>query len=288
MRGNGAGKWCQTPSNQIMHITGSTKLTGLFGYPVTHTISPQMHNAAFNYLGLDIIYLPFSVHPKDLETAVRSLPALGFIGINVTIPHKVSIMKYLDEIESSAGMIGAVNTVLVKGKKLIGYNTDGLGFVRSLGRYTLKGKTMFLLGAGGAGRAVAVQSALNGLKKIFIMDKIRARANDLVKSIPRCEAVVVKDIKDALQKSDIIVNATPIGLKPSDPISIPAEWIPKGRLVYDLIYNPRKTKLLKQVKGCRTMNGLGMLLYQGGISFQIWTGKRAPIEVMKRAIGWCR
>lgn len=261
-----------------MHITGSTKLAGLFGYPVSHTISPKMHNAAFKYLGLDIVYIPFSVHPKDLETAVKALPALGFIGINVTIPHKQTIMKYLDVITPSAKMIGAVNTILVKGKKLIGYNTDGIGFVRSLKNYSLKGKTMFLLGAGGAGRAVAIQSKLNGLKRIFIADKLTGRARGLAR---RCRGTVVANIREALRESDIIVNATPIGLRPDDPVSIPAEWIPKGRLVYDLIYNPEKTKLLKKVKG---INGLGMLLYQGASSFEIWTGKRAPIGVMRRAI----
>lgn len=261
-----------------MHITGSTKLTGLFGYPVSHTISPAMHNAAFEYLGLDIIYLPFSVHPKDLAAAVKALPALGFIGINVTIPHKQTIMKYLDVITPSARMIGAVNTVLVKGRKLIGYNTDGIGFVRSLKNYSLKGKTMFLLGAGGAGRAVAIQSKLNGLKRIFIADKLTARARDLA---GRCRGIVATNIREALRESDIIVNATPIGLRPDDPVSIPAEWIPKGRLVYDLIYNPKKTKLLKKVRG---VNGLGMLLYQGASSFEIWTGKKAPVEVMRRVI----
>lgn len=266
-----------------MNVTGSTRLTGLFGYPVSHTISPQMHNAGFNYLGLDIIYLPFSVHPRDLGIAIKSLSALGFIGINVTVPHKQTVMKYLDIITPSAKMIGAVNTILVKGKKLIGHNTDGIGFVKSLGR-SLRGKTMFLLGAGGAGRAVAVQSAISGLGRIFIADKMVNRAKDLARCVPGCEAIVVKKIKDALQESDIIVNATPIGLNPSDPISIPAEWIPKNRLVYDLIYNPKKTKLLREVRGCKTLNGLGMLLYQGVSSFEVWTSRRAPVDVMRRAI----
>jgi shikimate dehydrogenase len=264
-----------------MHITGSTRLTGLFGYPVSHTISPQMHNAGFRHLGLDVIYLPFSVHPKNLGDAIKSLSALGFIGINVTIPHKQTVMKYLDVITPSAKMIGAVNTILVKGKKLIGYNTDGIGFVRSLKGYGLRGKTMFLLGAGGAGRAVAIQSTLSGLKRIFIADKLIARAKDLAR---KCRGIVASNVKEALEESDIIVNATPVGLHPDDPISIPAEWIPKGRLVYDLIYNPKKTKLLKEVKGCRTVNGLGMLLYQGASSFEIWTGKRAPVNVMRKMV----
>lgn len=274
-----------------MHITGSTRLTGLFGYPVSHTISPKMHNAGFEYLGLDIIYLPFSIYPKDLEDAIKGLITLGFIGINVTIPYKQDVMQYLDIITPSAKMIGAVNTILVKGKKLIGYNTDGIGFVKSLEKvyhYQLRGKTMFLLGAGGAGRAVAIQSALNGLKCVFIADKIANSAKNLARFVPKCEAIYVKigkEMRDAIHESDIIVNATPCGLRPDDPISIPSEWIPRERLVYDLIYNPQKTKLLKEVKGCRAVNGLGMLLYQGASSFEIWTGKKAPVSVMRSNMG---
>lgn len=275
-----------------MQITGSTRITGLFGYPVFHTVSPGMQNAAFRYLGLDIIYLPFSVHPADLGCAVKSLAALGFIGINVTVPHKQTIIKYLDEIADSAKMIGAVNTVLVKGKRLIGYNTDGVGFVESLRRdykYKLNGKTMFLLGAGGAGRAVAIQGALSGLKKVYISDTIQARAENLISNVPKCKAILITDkqrIKDAINDSDIIVNATPVGLHKEDPISIPKEFIPMNKLVYDLIYNPKKTKLLKEVKGCRTVNGLGMLLHQGARAFEIWTGKKAPVKIMRRAIVW--
>lgn len=273
-----------------MNITGSTKLTGIFGYPVSHTISPKMQNAAFRHLGLDIIYLPFSVHPEDLEIAIKSLTALGFIGINVTVPYKQKVMRFLDIITPSAKKIGAVNTILVKGKKLTGYNTDGIGFVKSLEKdyhYTLAGKTMFLLGAGGAGRAVAIQSALSGLKCIYIADKLKDRARDLARSVHKCKAIPVSigtQMRNAIQKSDIIVNATPIGLHTNDPISIPAEWIPKGRLVYDLIYNPKRTRLLKEVRGCRTVNGLGMLLYQGASALEIWTGKKAPVEVMKKAV----
>lgn len=270
-----------------MNITSLTRLTGLFGYPVSHTISPKMHNVAFKHLGLDIVYLPFSINPDNLKTAIKSLSAMGFIGINITVPYKQKVMQYLDEIKSSAKMIGAVNTVLVKGGKLIGYNTDGIGFVRSLERdchFSLKGKTMFLLGAGGAGRAVAIQSALNGLGRIFIADKLTNRAKDLARCVPGCKAVVVNKLQEALKKSDIIVNATPIGLHPKDPVSIPPEWIPKGRLVYDLIYNPKKTRLLKNVRKCKTINGIGMLLYQGASSFEIWTGKKAPVEVMRKAI----
>lgn len=272
-----------------MHITGTTRLTGLFGYPVKHTVSPAMHNAAFGSLGLDLVYLPFSVHPKNLKVAIISLSALGFLGINVTVPHKQTVMKYLDKITSEAQLIGAVNTILVRNSKLIGYNTDGPGFVMSLGKYSLKGKTMFLLGAGGGGHAVAVQSMLSGLKRIFIADKLGNRARALSRGIPMGEAIAIAigdAMREALQEADIIVNATPVGLNPEDPISIPARWIPKGKLVYDLIYNPTQTKLLKAVRarGCKTMNGLGMLLYQGVKAFEIWIGKNAPVEIMRRAI----
>ena len=250
-----------------------------------------MHNAAFRYLGLDLLYLPFSVSPNDLKTAIKCLSALNFIGINVTVPHKQTVIPYLDDVTKEARIIGAVNTILVnpRGNKLIGYNTDGIGFVRSLGKYSLKGKTMFLLGAGGAGRAVAVQSAECGLSRIFIADKLKNRAKNLSKKINMCEAITVPvgpEMKDVLPEADIIVNATPIGLNAKDPISIPARWIPKRKLVYDLIYNPSKTKLLKTAKSkeCKIINGLDMLLCQGASAFQIWTGKKAPLEVMCRAI----
>lgn len=272
-----------------MHITGDIRLTGLFGYPVKHTVSPAMHNAAFRSKGLDLIYLPFSVPPKHLRVAIKSLSALGFLGINVTVPYKQAAIQYLDKITPEAKLMGAVNTILVRNNKLIGYNTDGIGFVRSLGKYSLKGKTMFLIGAGGAGHAVAVQSALSGLKRIFIVDKLGSRAKRLAMDIPKGHAIAVSPgdtVKEVLRETDIIVNATPVGLNKKDPISIPAGWIPKGKLVYDLIYNPSQTKLLKtaKAKGCRTMNGLGMLLYQGAKAFEIWTGKRAPVGVMRRAI----
>lgn len=272
-----------------MQITGSTRLTGLFGYPVKHTLSPAMHNAAFRHLGLNLLYLPFSVTPKDLKTAIKSLTALNFIGINVTVPHKQTVIPYLDNITKEAEIIGAVNTILVRGNKLIGYNTDGIGFVKSLGRYSLKGKTMFLLGAGGAGSAIAVESALCGLKRIFIADKLNNRAKNLSKKISMCETIIVRaddEMKDVLPEADIIVNATPIGLNANDPISIPARWIPKKKLVYDLIYNPSETKLLKTAKskGCKIINGLEMLLCQGAWAFKIWTGKKAGLEVMRRAI----
>jgi len=272
-----------------MHITGSTRLIGLFGYPVKHTVSPSMHNAAFRALGLDFVYLPFSVHPKNLKYALKSLHMLNFLGVNVTVPYKQAVMKYLDKITKDAQFIGAVNTILVKNNRLIGYNTDGAGFIKSLAEYSIKGKTMFLLGAGGAGYAVAIQSAVSGLKRIFIADVEKKRADRLVKRVPRAKAKTVgigNSMKDMLQKADIIVNATPIGLNPKDPISIPAEWIPKERLVYDLVYNPAKTKLLKAAEsiGCKTMNGSGMLLYQGAMAFEIWTGGHAPVPIMRKAL----
>lgn len=275
-----------------MRITGATRLSGLFGYPVKHTISPLLHNAAFKRFGINCFYLPFSIHPEDLKDAVKNLAVYGFIGINVTVPHKQTIMKYLDRITPEAKMIGAVNTVLVKKGKLIGFNTDGIGFMKSLrwdNSYNLKGKVMFLLGAGGAGHAVAVAAALNGIKKIFIVDAVKSRARKLKKRIPDVE-VEIADLnemnREAVMLSDLIVNATPIGLSPKDPISIPANWLPKKKVVYDLIYNPKETKLLKAArgKGCKTINGLGMLLNQAAASFEIWTGKHVPIKLMAKAV----
>jgi len=273
-----------------MNISGKTKICGLFGFPVAHTLSPAMHNAAFQYLNINSVYLPFSVDPKKIKDAVSSLVALDLMGVNVTVPHKQEVMKYLDSISKEAKIIGAVNTIVVRDGKLHGYNTDGMGFIASIEedlKIDVKGMSMFLLGAGGGGRAVAVQSALSGLKKVYISDKDHKRAKDLVKSVPGKKAELLTDLKEIrsiVRKSDIIVNATPIGLHEDDPVSIPPEWIPEGKVVYDLIYNPAKTKLLMSVRGCVTVNGLGMLLHQGAKAFELWTGEKAPVEIMRKAI----
>jgi shikimate dehydrogenase len=280
-----------------MKISGKTRITGVFGYPVKHTASPAFQNAAFEALKLNWVYLPFEVKPEELSTAVKAIKSLGIAGVNCTIPHKETVIQYLDEISNEAEAIGAVNTIRNFDGLLRGHNTDGKGFMRSLAEIEpsgVKGKTVFLMGSGGAGRAIAVQSALDGAKAIYLCDKDEARASVLTMHVQsKFASLPVKQIvfntnviADAVEKADIFVDATPLGMHPDDPISINTEWLRPATLVADLVYNPPETPLLKAAKklGCRTLNGLGMLLHQGALAFEIWTGMKPPIDVMRKAL----
>lgn len=280
-----------------MKISGSTKTTGLFGYPVKHTASPAFQNAAFEALGLDWVYLPFEVKPERLGNAVKAIRALGIPGVNITIPHKETVIDHIDDITHDAEAIGAVNTIQNIEGTLMGHNTDGKGFMRSLVEVEptgVKGKVIFIMGSGGAGRAIAVQSAIEGAASICLCDKDEQRASALARQIQiRFKFTTVKqipfenkEIADVAAKADIFIDATPLGMHPEDPMSINPEWLTPGTLVADLVYNPPMTKLAAAAKkrGCRTLNGLGMLLHQGTLSFEIWTGTKAPIDVMRKAL----
>jgi len=280
-----------------MDITGKTEVVGLFGYPVRHTASPAFQNAGFRAAGLDWIYLPFEVHPDDLGEAIAGIVALGFRGINLTIPHKQAVMDYMNEIRPEAAIIGAVNTVDIKGGRLKGYNTDGRGFAKSLKEESgvdLAGKNLFVMGAGGGGRAVAVQAALDGAASVSICDSDETRSKSLASAIdvgvrPGAARLVSHhqpSIREALRNCEIFADATPLGMRSGDPTSIEPDWLSPSTLVYDLVYDPPETPLLRAAKerGCRTQNGLGMLLYQGCIAFEIWTGVSAPVEPMRAAL----
>lgn len=277
-------------------IDGKTQLCGLFGHPVKHTASPDMHNSAFEHLNLNYRYMAFDIKPNDVQAAIKSLPALGIAGINVTVPHKQAVCPHLDEISQEAKLIGAVNTVQIKGDKLIGYNTDAYGFTESLkteGKTEIKNKTMCLFGAGGAGLAVAFGSALEGLKTIYIRELNEEQAINLIKRLnhnfPELKTVYIQDptdINNAVADSDFLVNATPLGLKDSDPLIVDADALHQNLIVYDLVYNPKETKLLKAAseKGSTAVSGMGMLLLQGAKAFEIWTGQKAPVEIMEKAL----
>lgn len=275
-----------------MMITGKTKIVGLFGYPVEHTLSPYMHNAAFESLRLDYCYLPFRVRPEDLKTAVNAIKALNMRGMNITIPHKEAIIPLLDELDKEADLIGAVNTVLHEDGRLIGYNTDGKGFIRSLkeeGGIIPKGNRILIIGAGGAARAIAFSLAIEGAEKIFINDIITQKAKELSSAIiakTSSEAIYIKDLKEGIEKVNVIINATPLGMKKEDPLPISPELLSQRLFVYDIVYNPPETSLLREArsKGAKALGGLGMLLYQGALSFKIWTGQEPPMDVMKKAI----
>ena len=280
-----------------MHIDGSTKIYGLIGYPVKHTFSPMMHNAAFKSLGINAAYMAFEVKPKDLKTAISCVRSTGICGLNVTIPHKENVLDHLDEVDKEASLIKAVNTIVIKNGRLRGFNTDGRGFVASIKKafgVSPKGKDFFIIGAGGASRAISFSLALGGARRIVLVDEIKNKAIKLASSLTKntsCEAIALKKDKKAMGElilnSDVLVNATPCGMKPSDPRLIEPSFFRKGLFVCDIIYNPRVTRFLSEAKkrGARTLNGTGMLLNQGAISFELWTGRKAPLGVMKRAVG---
>jgi len=279
-----------------MKQSGSKRIIGLIGYPVEHSKSPLMHNAAFEFLGLDFVYVLFPVKPSYLKDAVLGLRALNVAGANVTIPYKEEIMEYLDEISPEAKFIGAVNTIHNRKEKLIGYNTDGEGFITSLiteGRVKLEGQKVVLIGGGGAGKAIAVKLAERGVERLVITDKIAERSKSLAdrlqKEIPDCAVYAIppegKEIVKALQESTLLINCTPVGMKEGDPSVINPKLLHKDLFVYDVVYN-RETALIEAArkKGLKALGGMGMLVYQGAAAFEIWTGCKAPIEIMRKAV----
>ena len=276
-------------------INGKTQLFGLLGFPVEHTASPIMHNAAFEYLNLNAAYLPFPVKPANLKHAVAGLTALGIKGVNVTIPHKQEVIHYLDDLAKEAKIIQAVNTVEIVNGKLIGHNTDGIGFVRALKEeadFYFKNKAVFIAGAGGAGYAVATQCVLEGASQIGIYEKDIDRANSLVEQLSLinggCELRVLleEDAEEYLGFSDIAINATPLGMKPNDPAAFDVKLLKDDAIIYDLVYNLPQTTLIKNAlaEDIKAYSGLSMLLYQGVEAFEIWTKQQAPVEIMANAL----
>jgi shikimate dehydrogenase len=271
---------------RAMNITGKTKITGLFGYPVEHTLSPAMHNAAFEHLGLDYCYVPFLVHPGSLGRAVESIRALSLAGVNVTVPHKEAVIPLLDEVNEEASFIRAVNTIVNREGRLTGYNTDGRGFMRSLEEngISVDGKKVLVAGAGGASRAVGYYlSEKAGSLAIYDIDP--GKLGKLVSDLSQIRGNVSALPRIGHQTGfDIIINATPLGLKKSDPPPVDLEALLPAQTVCDLIY--KKTPLLDHAaqKGCRTMDGLGMLLWQGVLAFELWTSVTPPVDIMRNAL----
>jgi shikimate dehydrogenase len=267
-------------------ISGRTKITGLFGYPVEHTLSPAMHNAAFKTLGLDYCYVPFPVHPDYLDDAVKAIRALNLCGVNVTVPHKEKVIPLLDEINEEASFIGAVNTIVNSNGRLIGYNTDGRGFIQSLLERSIsfEGKNVLIIGAGGASRAISYYLSQK-TKTLFLYDIDKEKLEKLVNDLKNIRNNVssVEDIV-RLERFHIVINATPLGWKKEDPLPFDTSRLMPDRIICDLIY--KKTQLLKNAskKGCVTLNGLGMLLWQGVFAFKLWTGKKPPVEIMRNTL----
>ncbi|MCK8817472.1 shikimate dehydrogenase [Natroniella sulfidigena] len=280
-------------------INSSTKLVGLLGDPVEHSKSPLMHNAVLEKLGLNYRYLAFQVKSEEVKEALEGIRALGIKGVNVTIPHKEAVINNLDDLSKEAELIGAVNTIENKEGRLIGHNTDGQGFVRALAEevgFSAQGKKILIIGAGGAAKAVAFQLGLEGADELYVANRTFETAANLASNLEeklnlsKVEALRLEEeyLKNNLPKLDLIVDTTPIGMYPQidvEPV-IGDELIEKASLVTDLVYNPVETVLLKRAKklGVKTVSGLGMLIYQGAIAFEIWTGQEADVETMKDAI----
>lgn len=277
----------------MIKIDTKTKLIGLLGYPLGHSFSPAMQNAAFEFSGLNKLYIPIEVKSENLGDVVKGISKMNFDGFNVTKPHKIDIIKYLNEIDELAKIIGAVNVVTIKNGILKGYNTDGSGFIRSFVEETgttVDGKNFFVIGSGGASRAICMTLAIKGANKVFIcnrtVEKAVALSEDINKQIKKCSIPVAmnyNDMKSALNDTDIIINTTSVGMFPDiEKIPIDEKLLDKRFIVCDIVYNPRKTKLLKEAEkiGCKTVTGIAMLVYQGAESFKLWTELEPPVEKM--------
>lgn len=279
-------------------INGKTKLVGLLGYPISHSRSPRMHNAAFQYLNLNFVYMAFDIIGEDLEQAIEAMKVLKVAGFNVTMPNKSDVMQLLDDISPEARLIGSVNTVLNDNGRLIGYNTDGKGYVMALSDEGIspKGKRIVMAGAGGAARSIAIQLALEGAEEIVILNRAIEAAevicNTINSNISSCRAhssgYSEDGLRQLLRKADLFINCTPLGMHPDEDESIIEDptLLHPHLVVSDIVYSPSKTKLMKiaDAAGCKTFNGLGMMIQQGALAFKLWTGVDMPIEYIKEII----
>ena len=278
---------------------------GVLGDPVAHSLSPEMQNAALRACEIAAQYARFHIRPSELRSALRFFRNLDFAGVNLTVPHKIAGFGQIDEADESASRIGAVNTIRVRDKKLVGSNTDGEGFlraVRSEFSVDLRDLRVLIIGAGGGtGRAIAWQCALENCERLVLVNRTLEKANALAERLrsffmearvlgpaARLEAVASEEPLMRMQLADIdlIVNATPLGMNPSDPTPIPGRLIAPHHMVFDCIYGPSKTALLRAAEqaGARSANGISMLLHQGALSFSIWFDREPPIDAMRKAL----
>ena len=279
-----------------MQITGQTKIVGIIGDPIEHSRSPQIHNAAITALGLDYVYVAFHVQPDNLGAAIEGFKAANVVGINVTIPHKQNVISYLDEISREATLIGAVNTLIFKDGAISGENTDAPGFLQAMQEEGLdvpQGGSAVIIGAGGSARAIVVALALAGVRTICITNRTVSRAVALAtdlsdKTDASIYGIGLDDPKlpNAVGTSQLIVNTASTSMDVSHPLLIDPEWLAPQSIVYDIVYTPPETRLLQAAaeKGCHTIGGLGMLIHQGAIAFERWTGVNPPVETMRQAL----
>jgi shikimate dehydrogenase len=271
-----------------------TRLFGVIGHPIAHSLSPAMHTAALEALRLEACYGAFDVPPRFLRPMLRALVLSGVEGLNVTVPLKESVVPLMDRLDAAARATGAVNTIVIRGRRMAGHNTDAAGFRRALIEAAggIRGQRVLLLGAGGAGRAVGWALAGMGPSAIRIANRSPGKADRLARrfrkeSAARIGAVAWRapELKRAVREADVVVNATTVGMRPRDGSPVDPAWLRPGTRVYDLIYH-RTTPLIRGARrrGCVASGGLSMLVYQGAESLRLWTGRTPPIEVMRQAL----
>ena len=280
---------------QAMNISARTIVCGLIGDPVEHSMSPAMQNAAFHELNLDYLYVAFRVKAKDVGSAIAGMRALNIRGLNVTIPHKMAVIPFLDEVDRLASKIGAVNTIVNEAGVLTGYNTDAGGFLQPLLErgIGLKGNQVLVIGAGGAARGITFALAESGAS-VVILNRTAGRAYDLARQLSKHfpgqhtgGELNTDSLAAAIVDAKLVVNTTSVGMGAAEnETPIPAKLLRQDALVYDIVYNPLRTRLFSEAQeaGCATIAGAEMLAWQGALAFQKWTGHRAPIELMKREV----
>lgn len=282
-------------------ISGKTKLTGFFAKPASHSLSPLMHNLAFSHWGIDTVYLAFEVDQTNLRQAVESIRTLDMLGVNVSMPNKTAVLAYLDQLSPEAELIGAVNTIVHQEQRLIGYNTDGMGFVRSVNEtgHPIKNQKIVVLGAGGAAKAIVVQMALEGAQEITIYKRLNATFLPLKEYFAKVSEktgcpIRLHDYADEsqlaldLSQANLLINATDIGMgSKKDQLPIADVKLLHSQLaVFDLIYSPSETRLIQEAQkmGIKAYNGLGMLIHQGAIAFELWTHREMPVQNIRERL----
>ena len=277
--------------SNLAPINAATRLCAVLGSPIRHSASPALHNAAFAELGLNWRYLAFEVDPKNLRAAIDGAKAMDFAGLNLTVPHKLLALDLVDELDASAKTWGAVNTIKFEKGRALGYNTDADGLAVSLRQdlqIKLRGKKVLQLGVGGAGRTAALKLAAEQVAELFLVNRTSSKAEEIAAEIKKQFPSVKVAVGYPRGEVDLLLNATSLGLKPDDamPLDETQFSLKQAHAVYDMIYKPAETKLLAAARaaGCKTANGIGMLVGQGAKSFEIWTGQTAPLAVMRHAV----
>ena len=281
----------------MVEVLGTTNVVGIVGWPVSHSLSPLMQNAAFAALSLDYIYVPFAVRPEGLAAAVAGLRELNVVGFNVTIPHKTAIVPLLDRLSEEAEAAGSVNTVKRQGDMLVGYNTDGTGLIASLRgdlNFVPRGRNIVVLGAGGAARSALVSLCAAGARSVAIVNRSLERAAELARKLREAFSgieiaefdFISSGLRECLGKADLLINSTSVGMGGTSFDSIDPSWLNAKAKVYDMVYNPPETSLLASIRaaGLVGANGVGMLVSQGEAAFTIWTGLQHPSGVMRAVV----